>query len=161
MNRTMTTQEARVGPPGLTLRPYGGPADLPVIVDIINRQIEADGVPFREDAGHLGSWYSNPSAAFDPARDVTIAEVDGVPVAYGDRSWVDTTLENFREYRTDGAVVPEWRRQGIGSALLANNEARQRELAAKHASDRPLIFGSWTSDRQEGAIALLRANGFE
>ncbi|MEA2678075.1 MAG: mycothiol synthase [Chloroflexota bacterium] len=162
MNEIVATKERRAGPPGLTLRPYAGEADIPAIVDIVNRQLEGDGVPFREDEGHLRSWYSNPSDSFDPSRDTTIAEVDGVPVAYSDRSWVDTTLEpRMREYRMDGAVAPEWQRKGIGTALLLNNQERQRALAAGHSTDLPRIFGSWTSDRMAGAIALLRENGFE
>ncbi|MDL2336000.1 MAG: hypothetical protein QFC55_08220, partial [Chloroflexota bacterium] len=89
MNETLSTDETRVAPAGLTLRPYAGVADLPVIVDIINRQSEADGVPFRAELGHMRTYYVNPSDAFDPVRDTTIAEVNGVPVAYSDRSWVD------------------------------------------------------------------------
>jgi mycothiol synthase len=162
MNETTATAERRAGLPGLTLRPYAGESDLPIIVEIINRQLEADGVPFREDVGHLGAWYLTPSAHFDPARDCTIAEIDGVPVAYSDRSWVDTTLEpKMREYRMDGSVLPEWQHKGIGTALLHNSQARQLELARTHDTDLPRIFGSWTSDRQAGAIALLKENGFE
>ena len=162
MNDTIATSERRAGLPGLTLRPYRGETDIPVIVEIINRQLEADGVPFREDVGHLNAMYSKPSDKFDPARDATIAEIDGVPVAYSDRSWVDTTLEpRMREYRMDGAVLPVWRRKGIGTALLHHNQAKQRELAQTHDTTLPRIFGSWTSDRQAGAIALLTENGFE
>ncbi|HUP83259.1 MAG TPA: GNAT family N-acetyltransferase [Candidatus Limnocylindria bacterium] len=162
MNETTATAERRAGLPGLTLRPYRGESDLPIIVEIINRQLEGDGVPFREDVGHLTSMYSNPSANFDPARDTTIAEVNGVPVAYGDRAWVDTTLEPaMREYRMDGSVLPEWQRKGIGTALLHHSQARQLELARTHETDLPRIFGSWTSDRMAGAIALLKENGFE
>ncbi len=130
LNETLVTSETRTAPPGLTLRPYAGVADIPVIVDIINRELEADGVPFREDAGHVGAWYSNPSENFDATRDVTIAEIDGVPVAQADRSWVDTTLEPvYREYRMGGAVVPEWRNMGIGTALIRHNQQKLRELA--------------------------------
>ena len=78
MKDTTATVERRAGLPGLALRPYRGESDLPTIVEIINRQLEADGVPFREDVGHLGSWYLAPSAHFDPLRDCTIAEVRGL-----------------------------------------------------------------------------------
>jgi GNAT superfamily N-acetyltransferase len=162
LDETMKTDTTRATPPGLTLRPYAGEQDLPVIVDIINRQLEADGVPFREDVGHMGAYYTKPSDSFNAARDVTIAEVDGVPVAYSDRSWVDTTLEPlFREYRMDGAVLPEWQHKGIGTALHLHNQQKQRELAQTHDTKLPRVFGSWTSDRQAGAIALLKENGFE
>jgi mycothiol synthase len=105
--------------------------------------------------------YAHPSEMSDPLRDVTLAELDGRVVGYGERSWVDTTLENFREYRNDGAVLPEWQRRGIGTALLTENIRQSRDLAAKHDSDRPRRLGSWTSDRMAGAIALMGSFGFE
>ena len=145
----------------LTLRPYRGPEDVPVIVDIINRELEADGVPFRSSLADLGAQYGHPSEKFDPLRDVTIAELDGKGVGYGERSWVDTTIDNFREYRNDGAVLPQWRRRGIGTALMAENIRRNRELAETHDSDRPRMLGSWTSDRMAGAVALVKSFGFE
>jgi len=161
MQDTTATAERRAGLPGLTLRPYRDETDIPVIVDIINRELEADGVPFREDVGHMGAWFSKASAAFNPARDVTMAEVGGVPVAFCDRSWVDTTLEPItREYRMGGAVLPEWRNKGIGTALLLHNEEKQRELARTHEVDLPRVFGSWTSDRQVRTTHLLEENGF-
>jgi GNAT superfamily N-acetyltransferase len=162
MKDTTATTERRAGLPGLTLRPYAGEQDLPIIVDIINREFEANGVPFREDTGHVRAWYSNPSPSFDPFRDVTIAEVDGVPVAQCDRSWVDTTLEPMmREYRMGGSVLPEWQHKGIGTALLHHNQEKSRELALAHGGSLPRVFGSWTSDRQAGGVALLTENGFE
>jgi len=162
MHETSATAERRAGLPGLTLRPYRDETDLPVIVEIINRELEADGVPYREDVGHMRAWFSNASDAFDPARDVTIAEVDGVPVAWSDRSWVDTTLEPIlREYRMGGAVLPEWQHKGIGTALLRHNEERQRELARTHDVKLPRVFGSWTSDRQTRSAHLLEQHGFE
>ncbi|HEY7599022.1 MAG TPA: GNAT family N-acetyltransferase, partial [Candidatus Limnocylindrales bacterium] len=55
---------------------------------------------------------------------------------------------------------PAHRRRGIGSALLAENERRQRELAATHATHRAKVFGSWAGDGQAGDRALLEANGY-
>ena len=161
MKESLVTEQPQVGPASLVLRPYGGEADIPVIVDIINRELEFEGLPFRESVAHALARYRHPSQSFDPARDVTLAEIDGAAVGYGERSWVDTTLDHYREYRMDGAVLPEWRRQGIGSVLLAENIRRQSELAASHITDRARRLGSWTGDRMAGAIALMRKAGFE
>jgi len=161
MDKSLVTARPQVGPAGLVLRPYAGEADIPVIIDIVNRELEFEAVPFRESVAHATARYGHPSRSFDPTRDVTVAEIDGAPVGYGERSWVDATLEHTREYRMDGAVLPELRRRGIGGALLAENERRQRELAATHQTDRKRRLGSWTSDRMAGAIALLHNNGFE
>jgi mycothiol synthase len=155
------TDEMTKPPHGLRLRPYAGEADIPGLVDVTNRALAHDEVPRRWSVADAKARNSHPGEMFDAARDLTIAEVDGQVVGFGERSWVDTTLEFFREYRCDGAVVPEWRRRGIGGALYAENVRRQLELAKSHATDRPRILGSWTSDRMVGAQALLRKAGFE
>jgi mycothiol synthase len=155
------TDDVTKPPRGLRLRPYAGDTDIPAIVEVTNRALEHDGVPNRWSVPDARARYSHPGDMFDPARDVTIAEVDGQVVAYGDRSWVDTTLEEYREYRCDGAVLPEWRRRGIGGLLHQENVRRQLELARTHRTDRPRILGSWTSDRMVGAQALLQKAGFQ
>ena len=144
----------------LKIRPYAGDADVPAIADIFNGELKADGVPNFEAEGEVRAWLSNPSESFDAKRDVDIAEVDGRPVAFVEREWIDTT-DGKREYRINGAVLPQWRRQGIGTALYRRNIERVNDIAATHATDRPKILGSWSSDRQAGRVALLREQGFE
>lgn len=148
-------------PEGVSLRPYAGPADDVALTEIMNREYEVDGVPERSTVEEVASGNRHRSEMFDAYRDVTMAEVDGSPIAYAERSWVDTSDGAFREYRCDGAVLPQWRRKGIGAALLAENQRLQLELAATHQTDRPRTFGSWASDRQEANNALLRNSGFE
>lgn len=142
------------------LRPYAGESDLADIVRIVNAEAEADGFPRRDDVASLTVEFAHPGDHFDPRRDVTIAEVDGVPVAYQMREWVDTT-DGLREYRLDGAVDPAWRHRGIGTALLKDGERRARELATEHTTSNPRLFGSWSGDTQAGDAAVLTAAGFE
>jgi mycothiol synthase len=143
---------------GLRLRPYAGQSDLADIVRIENAEAEADGLPERLTVGELSAYYGQPNEKFDPARDVTVAEVDGRPVGVGEVSWVDTT-DGLREYRLDGAVDPGWRRRGIGRALLAHGERLARRVSARHDVARPRVLGSFSGDSQAGDIALLRATG--
>ena len=84
----------------------------------------------------------HPSGGFDPQRDLSFAEVDGQPIGFADRNWVDTN-DGLREYRVNGAVLPEWRRRGVGSALLQHNEDRARALSASNPTDRQEVLGSW------------------
>ena len=79
------------------------------------------------------AWFRHPSDSFDRrARRRFARRSTATSVATADRSWVDTN-DGLREYRVNGSVLPEWRRKGIGTALLAHNEQRVRELAATHA----------------------------
>lgn len=144
----------------LRLRPYAGEADLADIVRIHNAEAAADGLPYRTNVDEMRAHLAHASASFTPARDVTIAELDGRVVAVAMREVVDTT-DGFREFRLDGEVDPAFRRRGIGTALLEENIRLQRELQAAEAGSRPSIFGSWASERQPGDIALLEAAGFE
>jgi mycothiol synthase len=144
-------------PHGLTLRGYAGEADLPDIVRLLNAQYEADGISERRSIEGERSWYAHPSEQFDPARDVVLAERDGRVVAAVGQDWVDTRDGRFREYRLWVAVDPPYRRRGIGSALLADNERRARELAARQRPDRITVFGAWAAEGRPAAMLLERA----
>lgn len=143
---------------GLRLRPFAGDADLVDIVRLENAEATADGLQRRTTVGELGAHFAHPNASFDPARDVTLAEIDGRVVAAAQREVVDTT-DGHREYRLDGIVDPAWRRRGIGRAVLAENERLARELAAVEAPASP-ILGSWSWESQAGDQALLESAGF-
>ena len=104
----------------------------------------------------------HPSASFIPARDITIAELDGrvvgVGVARGRRHDRRASASTASTARSTLPVA------GAASAraLLAENERRQRELAAdRRAARGRAIFGSWSSERQPGDVALLESAGFE
>ena len=144
----------------LELRPYAGEADVESIVRLINLENEADGIPERTSVGEQQARYAHPSDQFDPAADVTLAQVDGEPVAYGTVDWIDTNDGTLREYRVHGVVHPAWRRQGIGARVLAHNERRVLDLAAGHSDERPRAFGAFASDRQPARMRLLQDAGY-
>ena len=100
--------------PGLVIRPYAGPDDVPAFVRIINAEYEADGVEERLTEDGERAWLAETSDQFDPARDVSIAELDGRPVAVATRSWADMRDGSGREYRVGGTVDPAYRGRGIG-----------------------------------------------
>jgi mycothiol synthase len=145
--------------PGLRLRPFAGEADLPEMVRITNAEAEADGLHHRMTVTEMAVMFSHPSDAFDAARDVTIAELDGRMVGHASREVIDTT-DGFREHRNDGDVDPAFRRRGIGSALLAENMRLHRVRAATDETTRTRIFGSWSWERQVGDGILLQRTGF-
>jgi mycothiol synthase len=157
----MTTHPATHPPAlaGLRVRPYRGPDDLPAIVKVTNAEHEADRLPWRTTPEELAAEYGHPSEQFDPARDVRVAELDGEVVAFTDLTWVDTT-DGLREYRVSGAVHPDWRRRGIGTSLLHQNETRARALAATHDTDRPKVLGLFIGEHQAGRQAIAERAGY-
>jgi mycothiol synthase len=146
-------------PAGVTLRAFAGEADLPAFVRIFRAANEADRIDERTSVEGMANWVGHPSESFRADRDIVVATVEGEPVAYGWTSWVDTT-DGLRDYATRGHVHPDWRRRGIGTAILRRNEAHLRELAAGHETDRPRSYTAYTPERRLGAVALLEGNGY-
>jgi mycothiol synthase len=164
----MTTHAAaRAAEPGaasgirdLFLRPYAGEADIPEMVRIQNAEWAADGVGYRETVEEMVAWFGHASEQFDPARDLSIAEVEGRMVGHARRDWVDTN-DGLREYRSRGAVDPAWRRRGVGTALLRDGERRAGALAAAHDTTRPRVHAIFAEERSLGANALATRFGYE
>ena len=144
--------------PGLRFRRLQRPGDDAVISGLINVGNAADDVPRRVSAAQVGSWLDHPSNR-DPDEDMLIAEVDGVPVAYGEGGW-EQDNDGGRNYSTWGQVHPDWRRRGLGTALLHWVEARQARVAATHPAGEEHRMESWVNDTEAGRIALLEANGY-
>ncbi len=144
--------------PDFSLRPHRA-GDLPEFVRVSNAANEADGIDERSSEAGLANWLLHPRDGFIPADDIVVAEVDGRMVAYGWVDWVMTT-DGRREYRTRGHVDPAWRRRGLGSAILAHNEARLRQIAMGHPDDLPRVLGAFASEHRLGGIALITGAGY-
>ena len=150
----------RLGPPGVTLRPFAGEADLPAFVGIFRAANQADRIDDRTTLEGMANWVGYPSETFQAERDIVVATVEGEPIAYGWTSWVDTT-DGMRDYSTRGHVHPEWRGRGVGTAILKHNEGHIRQIAADHATDRERFYMSFAPERRPGSVALLDGNGYE
>jgi mycothiol synthase len=155
---TPSTAQRRL-PEGLVLRGYAGPTDVGEMVRVHNASNEEAGVDERVSVEGFANWLGFPSDHFDPTHDVVVAVVHDVVVGYGSTGWVDTT-DGLREYWTRGSVHPDWQGRGIGSAILAHNEARIRRVAAGHPDDRPRVFGTWASERRPRSMALVTNAGY-
>ena len=145
--------------PGLRFRHYRGEEDLPAMLAVYGRAHEADGV---EEVLTLEQAKLNYSTLVncDPARDIVLAEVDGLVVAYARVFWQDL-VEGGRSYECFGFVHPAWRRRGIGGAMLRHNEARVLEIAAGHPGVEPKWFASEGIDADPGNTALLLGAGYQ
>lgn len=143
---------------GLRFRLYGGPADIPGIVDVgqaANREDDFDLVP---NVAELTNEIDHPDH-FVPEKDILIAEVDGRIVGHGRIQAV--TRDEEDTFELFGDVHPDFRRRGIGRALLHASERRARERARDLAPDRIVKLAIWGPDSAIGRGVLLRAEGYE
>lgn len=156
----MRTDVAAPARSGLVIRPYAGETDLADLVRVRNAEMAADGVRSRATVEEQRAWWGHPSDQLDPARDVSVVELGGRVVAYTERDWIDTT-DGLREYRASCWIDPAARRRGIGTMLVARNEAHRRALAATHDTDRPRVLGMGVAETNLGGMALARQFGYE
>jgi GNAT superfamily N-acetyltransferase len=143
--------------PGLIFRRLRGEADYPSLVDVYNRATIADGLDMVATAVDFGYWLS-PTARFNPDLDVILAEVEGRIVAYGTASR-EAELD-ARVHGLGGRVAPEWRRKGLGRAILRHNERRARTIAASEPADLPHCFQAFVFSSAPGATALLESERY-
>jgi GNAT superfamily N-acetyltransferase len=142
---------------GVDFRMFRGSADYPDLARIITASARGEGDDRVETADAIASGYDHLQRC-DPTRDLLVAEVDGVPVAYSRVFWDDE--QDGRVYKVVCFVDPVYGGRGLGTALLAWNEARLREIAADH--DAPTkIVQAFVNDANEAATALVRGAGYE
>jgi mycothiol synthase len=144
--------------PGLTFRRFRGEADYPVMVSMLDACNEVDRLEYIntvEEIAHVFSHLTN----CDPYRDMLFAEVNGEAVAFS-RVWWTQEDDGCRLYKALGFVHPDWRRKGLGAAMLHYDERRLCGMARTHpAGDKR--FRTWATDREYGALALFARSGYE
>jgi mycothiol synthase len=144
--------------PGLRFRHYRGEEDLAPMLEVWSAAREADEIDEVQTLEQMRLGYAN-LVNCDPARDITLVEVDGELVAYSRVFWQEL-VEGGRSYENFGFVHPAWRRRGIGTALHRHNEALLRETAAGHVGVEPKILSSESVDTDAGNAALLLGDGY-
>jgi mycothiol synthase len=150
---------SKLPPPALRLRPFAGDTDFDSMVEVANASFAADGNDTVRRAEHIRRDY----AAFtdwDPARDMAMAEIDGRLVGYA-RTWDWTTGDGALVQGQVGFVHPDWRRRGIGQALLRWQEGRQQEVARTHPDATAWLHQSFINEGERDRAHLLRNNGYE
>ena len=146
--------------PGLRFRHFRDPSDwvgLAALARDVALADEDDEIPTPENLRI--STESLPG--FDVARDLLIVEVDGRIV--GDATSGSSIRDGYAVHYIHGKVHPEWRRRGIGRAVLHWNVERARAVAAADPSlaGPGAQLGVWASEHEHGCIALLESEGFE
>jgi mycothiol synthase len=145
--------------PGLRFRrPRGDDAEYEAITTLFHRTAVADDVPWRSTIEHVRDDFER-RERLDPRDDVVLAEIDGRIVGEGQVSRV--VREGVVVYDLDGHVDPDWRRRGLGRALLREDVRRAAERAAAEPATQPVALGVFTEWIEVGHRALLEAEGFE
>jgi len=156
--KTLTIPEAP-DIPGLNFRYFRGASDYPVIIDVFNACKNCDGIEYTMTLESIAHHFGHLERS-NPFTDMIFAEVDGEPIAYARVGWYPESNDDHIYY-TLGWVVPEWRRKGIGTAMLKQNERRLREIAGDHPEDVPKFFQTDHGDKQVSVAALVEKNGYE
>lgn len=145
--------------PGIVFRQLQGEADYPAIAEVITASYAADGIEEVVGVDEVANDYAHP-VNFDPKADVILAgDANGRVVGLNRVNWrINDAGE--RLYWQFGHVLPEWRRKGIGRAMLDYTEERARV----HAQARPLSGPSYLQgvgeDTAHGKIALFQSAGY-
>jgi mycothiol synthase len=134
----------------LTIRNYQ-PADLPALAQLINEADRVDDAGFALTPTVLGHRLAEPGVA--PAENLFVAEVDGLLVGYVLlRKRLEETSHRIG---AAGIVHPQWRRQGIGTALMS----RAQERARTFRRDKPLFLEVIARGRVAGVAELALSMG--
>jgi mycothiol synthase len=146
--------------PGLRFRRLRDERDWAIQADLYRAASLADDTDYVPTAEGLRIETENQSG-FQLDRDLLLAEVDGRVIASAEG--VVAIRDGRPVHQLSGVVHPDWRRRGIGRAMLRWNERRAREVASDRppATDGPEPeLGSWVSESETGAIALLEGEGY-
>ncbi len=144
--------------PDLRFRPFRGPSDYPAMVAIMNATARVDGLEYNETVDDVARLFAQ-LANCHPPDDMIIAEADGRPIAYGRVFWRDE-ITGLRLYTSLGFIDPEFRRRGLGRAMLSWNQARLAEIAATHSPEIEKAYNAYAVDTSPGVVALLESAGY-
>jgi mycothiol synthase len=144
--------------PGLRFRRFRDTSDYAAIANIIQAANAADGIDDFFSAEEITSEYTH-LANFDPAQDLLLAEINGTLIGYSRLNWWREE-DGTRIYYLSGDLHPDWRRKGIGRAMVRHTERRAQALhdAASNSNSAFLHSSAYTT--QTGAQALLEQEGF-
>ena len=144
--------------PGLSFRNYQGESDHAAIAAVLTASDAADNMKRNVSAEVIANAYQHMSNC-DPFKDIIVAEVNGKVVGYA-RGWWDNDPDFGQIYHHNGFLLPEWRRKGIGRAMLLWMEDHFSQSAdSDPGSDR--YFQVNVTQFQGGTAAMLEGAGYQ
>jgi GNAT superfamily N-acetyltransferase len=144
---------------GLRFRHFRGESDYPKMLKAFVASIDADQVDHTTTLDDVANTYTHLSNC-DPYQDMIFVEMNGEVIGYS-RGWWNLEADTGSYlYGMTGFLVPEWRRKGIGQAVLQWVEDRMRTVAAGHPADSPKFYNVFASQHQASLIAMLEKSGY-
>jgi len=145
--------------PGLSFRGYRDAADFEKMVAVIQGCKQVDQME-RSDAPQDIERNYRYIPNFEITKDILYVEMEGEVVGYYRVTWY------FEEngdaiYTHFGFLLPGWRGQGIGRAVLAYLQNCLRAIAAVHPPEQPKYYQSYADENERASTALLLAAGYQ
>ena len=145
--------------PDLHFRTYAGEADVPAMTRVMNAATEANGNPEYQPEELVLNELKH-STSTDPYEDLVLGFVGDELVSVSFATFEDAN-EGMRHYQIYGYVHPDWRRRGLGTALLPRSEDRLRQFARAHQQPAPPLLVTWTDGTDVGARRLVETSGYQ
>ena len=151
--------------PGLVLRGFQGEMDYANILAVITASKQADGIERSDTLEKVANTYAHLHHC-DPFQDMIFAEVGERAVGYG-RVWWDLNESGEWIGGQLAFLHPDFRRKGIGTAILRHNEARLHQISERLQAE-GVIQGSTrrfvdveTAESETAKVALLDREGYQ
>jgi mycothiol synthase len=144
--------------PGLKFRHLQGLSDHAQIAAVLIASEAADQSIREVTADEIARAYQRMSNC-DPYTDIVFAEIAGKMVGYSRGWWSDESAPE-RMYNHNGFLVPEWRRKGIGQAMLLWMEQRLHAIALTHPPELVKLYQVNVSQYQKGTAIMLERSGY-
>ncbi len=144
--------------PGLSFRGFAGEGDYPKMLAVIEAGKHVDQVERSDTLDDIRRNYSHLTNS-DPYQDMLFAEINDEVIGYN-RVWWEKQEDGTLLYNVVGFLNPDWRRKGIGTAMLQHAEARMRQIAAIHPENGEKFFQVWANGSEHGLQALLASQGY-
>lgn len=144
--------------PEATFRMFRDTSDYARLAELAARVNLHDGIPWLPTAGQLETEIGSKST-IDPTKDLLFAEADGQVVA---ATFVERIVRDGDPmYDMEGFVHPDYRRRGLGTALLGWTFGRIRQRAAVEDPSVNVTVEGGSVEQEAGHRALLANAGFD
>jgi mycothiol synthase len=151
--------------PDLVFRGFQGEADYANILKVISGSKDADKIERTDTLENIANYYTHLTNC-DPYQDMIFAEVAGEVVGYSRVAWNLNDEGEWLAFHL-GFLLPDYRRKGIGSAMLCFNEERLKHISLRLLDEgslqfsTPTFYEAYSDEGEVGKAILLTRNNYE